>query len=90
MTKAYEYIAGGKLFGVIAYLVVYYIVIALLFGFVPTCTVYGEGFMRWGKMKISPMFAESCQIHQNVGILVSVDCLAGRREHNFAHRPARR
>ena len=42
VTKAYEYIAGGKLFGSIPLLVVYYLAIALLIGFVLTKTVYGR------------------------------------------------
>ena len=42
VTKAYENIAGGKLFGVIPYLVVYYLIIALIVGFVLQKTVYGR------------------------------------------------
>ena len=42
VTKAYEYIAGGKLFDTIPLLVIYYLAIALLIGFVLTKTVYGR------------------------------------------------
>lgn len=42
VSEAYENIAGGKLFGTIPYLVVYYVIIALLVGFVLQKTVYGR------------------------------------------------
>lgn len=42
VTEAYERIAGGKLFGIIPYLVVYYVVIALVIGFILQKTVYGR------------------------------------------------
>lgn len=42
VTSAYEKIAGGKLFGTIPYLVVYYVVIALLIGFILQKTVFGR------------------------------------------------
>jgi ribose/xylose/arabinose/galactoside ABC-type transport system permease subunit len=40
--KAYENIAGGKLFGVIPYLVIYLFIIVLVVGFVLTKTIYGR------------------------------------------------
>jgi ribose/xylose/arabinose/galactoside ABC-type transport system permease subunit len=42
VSKAYENIAGGLLFNFIPYLVIYYILIAALFGFILTKTVYGR------------------------------------------------
>jgi ribose/xylose/arabinose/galactoside ABC-type transport system permease subunit len=42
VSESYEKIAGGLLFGKIPYLVIYYIVIALLMGFILQCTVYGR------------------------------------------------
>lgn len=42
VSSAYEKIAGGKLFGQIPYLVIYYVIIALLMGFILQKTVYGR------------------------------------------------
>jgi len=42
VNKAYENLAGGKLFGVVPYLVIYLIIIVLVVGFVLTKTVYGR------------------------------------------------
>lgn len=42
VTESYEKIAGGKLFGQIPYLVVYYVIIALVMGFILQKTVYGR------------------------------------------------
>ena len=39
---AYEYIAGGKVFGIVPLLVIYYIIITLLVGFVLSKTLYGR------------------------------------------------
>ncbi|GHV84256.1 sugar ABC transporter permease [Spirochaetia bacterium] len=42
VTKAYEKIAGGLLFNFVPFLVVYYVIIVLVFGFILTKTVYGR------------------------------------------------
>jgi ribose/xylose/arabinose/galactoside ABC-type transport system permease subunit len=42
VSKAYENIAGGLLFNFVPYLVVYYLLIVAIFGFVLTKTVYGR------------------------------------------------
>lgn len=42
VSQAYENIAGGKVFGVIPYLVIYYIIIAIVIGFILQKTVYGR------------------------------------------------
>lgn len=42
VSKAYENLAGGKLFGVVPYLVIYLIIIVLVVGFILTKTVYGR------------------------------------------------
>jgi ribose/xylose/arabinose/galactoside ABC-type transport system permease subunit len=42
VSKTYENIAGGLLFNFIPYLVVYYLLIAAIFGFILTKTVYGR------------------------------------------------
>lgn len=42
VSSAYEEIAGGKLFGSIPYLVVYYVIIAIIIGFILEKTVYGR------------------------------------------------
>lgn len=42
VSSAYEEIAGGKLFGTVPYLVVYYVIIALIIGFILEKTVYGR------------------------------------------------
>jgi ribose/xylose/arabinose/galactoside ABC-type transport system permease subunit len=42
VSKAYEKIAGGLLFDFLPYLVIYYILIVLVFGFILSKTVYGR------------------------------------------------
>jgi ribose transport system permease protein/inositol transport system permease protein len=42
VSKAYENIAGGLLFNFVPYLVIYYLLIVVLFGFILTKTVYGR------------------------------------------------
>ncbi|MEG1108943.1 MAG: ABC transporter permease [Oscillospiraceae bacterium] len=42
VSKAFENIAGGKLFGVVPYLVIYLLVIVLIMGFILSKTVYGR------------------------------------------------
>jgi ribose/xylose/arabinose/galactoside ABC-type transport system permease subunit len=53
VTKSYEYIAGGKLFGILPFLVVYYVFISLVFGFILTSTVYGRRIYAVGGNEIS-------------------------------------
>jgi ribose/xylose/arabinose/galactoside ABC-type transport system permease subunit len=48
VTKSYEKIAGGLLFNFIPFLVVYYVLIVLLFGFILTKTVYGRRIYMTG------------------------------------------
>ncbi|MDR1956039.1 MAG: ABC transporter permease [Treponema sp.] len=48
VTKAYEQIAGGLLFGFIPFLVIYYVLIVLCFGFILTKTVYGRRIYMTG------------------------------------------
>ena len=42
VSKAYENLAGGKIFGVVPFLVIYLIIIVLLVGFILSKTVYGR------------------------------------------------
>jgi ribose/xylose/arabinose/galactoside ABC-type transport system permease subunit len=48
VNKAYEKIAGSLLFNVVPYLVVYYIIIVLVFGFILTRMVYGRHIYMTG------------------------------------------
>jgi ribose/xylose/arabinose/galactoside ABC-type transport system permease subunit len=57
VTKSYEYIAGGKLLGVIPFLVVYYVVISLVFGFILTKTVYGRRIYAIGGNSVSAQYS---------------------------------
>lgn len=53
VSQGFENIAGGKLFGQIPLLVVYYILIALFFGFILTKTVFGRRIYAVGGNAIS-------------------------------------
>jgi ribose/xylose/arabinose/galactoside ABC-type transport system permease subunit len=53
VTKDYELIAGGKLFDTIPYLVIYYLAIALIIGFVLNSTVYGRRIYAVGGNEVS-------------------------------------
>jgi len=53
VTKAYEHIAGGKVFGTVPFLAVYYVVIALVIGFILSNTVYGRRIYAVGGNEIA-------------------------------------
>lgn len=53
VTNGFEEIAGGKLFGQIPLLVVYYLLIAVLFGFILTKTVFGRRIYAVGGNAVS-------------------------------------
>jgi ribose/xylose/arabinose/galactoside ABC-type transport system permease subunit len=53
VTKAYEQLAGGKLFGFIPFLAIYYIAIALVIGFILSKTVYGRRIYAVGGNEIA-------------------------------------